>query len=170
MGGKLKNPIEYQRKWREAHREQVRKSQAKYYAKQMALPEGRERKRLYAKKWRSEHTEASRSGVHRYYRTHKEEILTRTHKNNRELKQRVLTYYGNKKCACVKCGESRLACLSIDHIDGTGYEHRKIVGNGIRFYGWLKKNNFPSGYQTLCMNCQFIKREEQDECHKPVLD
>ena len=38
-----------------------------------------------------------------------------------------------------------------------------IKGN---LYNWLIKNNFPSGFQTLCMNCQFIKREENRECYR----
>jgi hypothetical protein len=55
--------------------------------------------------------------------------------------------------------------LSIDHINGNGSEHRKnnkkIRGNHI--YEWLKKNKFPIGYQTLCMNCQLIKRHGNKE-------
>ena len=64
----------------------------------------------------------------------------------------------NGRLACVMCGESRLACLSIDHIDGGGVSHRKeLNAYGYRFYKRLKKDNYPKGYQTLCMNCQFVK-------------
>lgn len=84
--------------------------------------------------------------------------------SRRKLKIEVMTYYGNDKCACVICGESRLACLSIDHINGGGFEQRQALGiSGSSFHYWLKKQGFPDGYQTLCMNDQFIKREEKNE-------
>ncbi len=76
------------------------------------------------------------------------------------LKQEVLTYYGGGTCGCVKCAETRIACLSIDHIHGHGHRERKArkLDSTHQFYTWLKNNNFPEGYQTLCMNCQFVKR------------
>lgn len=71
----------------------------------------------------------------------------------------TLTHYGKGKCACVMCGESRPACLTIDHINGGGKRHRAELGRkgGYKFYYWLRQQNFPTGYQTLCMNCQFVK-------------
>lgn len=75
-----------------------------------------------------------------------------------EIKVEVLTHYGKGRLACRMCGESRLACLSIDHINGRGISHRKSLNRyGYRFYIWLKRQGFPKGYQTLCMNCQFVK-------------
>ncbi len=77
-----------------------------------------------------------------------------------QLKIEVLSYYGNDRCACVACGESRLACLSIDHINGNGCKERTAGGYlyyGYSFYNLLKKGGYPDGYQTLCMNCQFCK-------------
>lgn len=65
-------------------------------------------------------------------------------------KKQVFEAYGGFKCAC--CGETEEVFLSIDHINGGGGKHRREIGNGL--YGWLKKNNFPPGFQVLCMNCQ----------------
>jgi len=80
------------------------------------------------------------------------------------IKKDILTHYGNGRCACTKCGESRLACLSIDHIKGGGNKQRqgKLRGT-VPFYLWLRSNGYPEGYQTLCMNCQFVKRFERGE-------
>ncbi len=81
-----------------------------------------------------------------------------------ELKIIVLTHYGNGKCSCVKCGFTDIKALSIDHINGrvvVGHEPKRMSGATI--YHWLKKNNFPEGYQTLCLNCQFIKRQDNHE-------
>jgi hypothetical protein len=34
---------------------------------------------------------------------------------------------------------------------------------GYGFYTWLKKNGFPEGLQVLCMNCNWVKRVENNE-------
>lgn len=86
-----------------------------------------------------------------------------------QLRLEVLTHYGNDECRCVQCGESRLACLTIDHIDGHGEEHRRSIGNkrGSNFWKWLKDNEYPKGFQTLCLNCQMVKRVQFREERKP---
>ncbi len=82
----------------------------------------------------------------------------------RALKVEVLTYYGNGECACVKCGFSDIRALSIDHIEGRGNRHRQgKLRTSASFYAWLKARDYPQGYQTLCMNDQFIKRDENNE-------
>lgn len=99
-------------------------------------------------------------------KTYNKEYHHTYHKRKwREIKTEVLTYYGKGTLACVICGESRLPCLSIDHIHGGGRAHRRELGceSGIWFYQWLRRNDFPEGYQTLCMNCQFVKRDLEDE-------
>lgn len=83
------------------------------------------------------------------------------------LKIDVLTHYGDGRCSCAKCGEARLPCLSIDHINGAGTLHRRKLGLiGLAFYSWLRRNDYPDGYQVLCMNCQFVKRAERGEWRK----
>ena len=86
-------------------------------------------------------------------------------KHNKKLKIEVLTHYGNGKLACVVCGEARINCLSIDHIKGDGAKHRREIGKsgGRSLWYWLKRNGYPEGYQTLCMNDQWIKRHENKE-------
>jgi len=81
-----------------------------------------------------------------------------------DIKRDVLTHYGDGKCACVICGEARLPCLSIDHIEGGGNKQRRGKLRAVTpFYLWLRSNGYPKGYQTLCMNCQFVKRFERGE-------
>ena len=77
------------------------------------------------------------------------------------LKISILTHYGHGKLSCVICGESRIDCLSIDHVNNNGYEERKKNRHyGKKIYKDLRRDGFPLGYQTLCMNCQFIKMQE----------
>lgn len=79
--------------------------------------------------------------------------LKRHRKNNLKLKIETLEYYGGLICNC--CGETHLEFLTIDHVDGGGNKHRKSIGSrgGLSFYTWLRKNNYPEGYQVLCQNC-----------------
>lgn len=63
---------------------------------------------------------------------------------------------GHPKCKC--CGVEQLEFLGLDHIDGGGNAHRKEVKrNGNSFYNWLKRNNYPTGLQVLCHNCNMAK-------------
>ncbi len=73
------------------------------------------------------------------------------------------------KLICQKCGFSDRRALSIDHISGGGNKHRKELKHrsGSGFYRWLKSKGYPIGYQVLCMNCQFIKRHENNEQGRP---
>jgi len=82
-----------------------------------------------------------------------------------ELKETTLSKYSGGPPACNRCGFSDIRALSIDHIAGDGCEHRRVdvKGGGFRMYLWLKYRNYPTGYQVLCMNCQFIKRFENKE-------
>ena len=103
-----------------------------------------------------------------YRSAHPERMVeqwSRQRERNRRLKVEVLTYYGGGKCVCLRCGFEDIRALSIDHINGGGCRQRnenKLRGSS-SFYGWLKKNEFPLGYQTLCMNCNWIKRFEKGE-------
>lgn len=71
-------------------------------------------------------------------------------------KYRVLSHYSNGVPVCACCGESLIGFLTLDHINGDGAQHRKalgIHGGGYSFYGYIEKENYPSGYRVLCFNC-----------------
>lgn len=112
----------------------------------------------YHRRYYQEHKERIKEN----YLAHREETLRKMKEHYQALKREVLSYYCNKSSPeCIICKEKRLACLSIDHINGGGKQHRKdIKVEGQRFYLWLKKQGFPEGYQTLCMNCQWVKNLE----------
>ena len=100
--------------------------------------------------------ERSRRGRQDSYRRHRDRILALRRAEGKlqrqVIKREVIMRYGGR-CAC--CGENRPAFLAIDHIGGGGNQHRRQirVRAGYRFYFWLKQNNWPSGYQILCHNC-----------------
>ena len=89
-----------------------------------------------------------------YCQVHAEVARRRNRKRLQRAKREVLMHYGNCRCAC--CGETQMEFLSIDHMNGGGRRHRSDFGIG-NMYVWLRKHNFPDGYQVLCMNCNFAK-------------
>jgi hypothetical protein len=83
-----------------------------------------------------------------YRQTHKEEKNLNSKSTYQTSKKKVFDHYG-WICSC--CGESEPEFLTIDHIDGGGYQHKKET-NG-KLYPWLVRNNFPEGFRVLCYNC-----------------
>lgn len=80
-------------------------------------------------------------------------VCHQKHLNNniRQWKERrlgVLEHYGNQ---CVCCGESTYEFLEMDHINGGGTAHRKIVGSHI--IDWIISHKYPADFQVLCANC-----------------
>lgn len=64
----------------------------------------------------------------------------------------ALRAYGGPIPACSCCGETIIAFLALDHVNGGGRKHRQETGGG-GFYSWLRRNNYPSGFRVLCHNC-----------------
>jgi hypothetical protein len=75
---------------------------------------------------------------------------------HRELRVEVLTFYSKGVPTCSCCGELEFEFLSIDHVRGGGNAHRKVVRSQA-LLRWLKKSNFPEGFQVLCHNCNLAK-------------
>ena len=106
----------------------------------------------------------------------KKEKLEYNRKERARLKSKVFGHYSKEEIKCqnpncaVPGGMRDIRALTIDHLYNNGTQHRKKIGGltGMRFYYWLKRNNYPEGFQILCMNCQLIKRFEND--YKKVLE
>jgi hypothetical protein len=87
--------------------------------------------------------------------------------NNRntdyKLKHDVLGHYANGIIKCRNCGIQDIRILSIDHMNKTGIsgwkDRKRLGGSSTAFYRWLKSNNYPPGFQTLCLCCNFVKYE-----------
>jgi len=82
----------------------------------------------------------------------------------RRQRLEAIRIYGGR---CVECGEREPLFLTIDHVAGDGAAHRREVGAGPRFYKWLERENYPSGFQVLCMNCNWKKGTKRGE--EPVI-
>ena len=104
--------------------------------------------------WREQH---KRNKIKRneqskeYDKTHKEQSRQRI----QEKRRKCLEHYSDGTVACKCCNENTYEFLSLDHINGGGTQHRRILRK--RIESWLVQNNFPEGYQVLCHNCNMAK-------------
>lgn len=71
-----------------------------------------------------------------------------------KIKIKALSAYSDGILQCKECGIDDIRILTIDHMNGGGHKHMQQLGmkGGESFYTWLKKNNYPSGFQVLCFN------------------
>lgn len=95
------------------------------------------------------------------YLKHKEKRDKKIKDNHKKVKNDVIGYYSDGTFCCKCCGVTGNIFLTIDHIKGDGALLRKrgIHKTGSMFYIWLRKNNYPSGFQVLCHNCNQAKRQ-----------
>ncbi len=87
------------------------------------------------------------------------------------LKRDVFSHYGSGVCAV--CGFSDIRALQLDHVNHDGADQRRLVGRvrtaaGTTFYRWLRRTGYPSGYQILCANCNWIKEWERRVTHHSI--
>ena len=103
----------------------------------------RRRKRDYARLYRKRiGPEYFRKLTRETYYRHQEEYQQRGRERNFQLKLSVIGHYSGGDNRCRHCGESRLACLSIDHMNGLGTKNRRALHrSGTPFYQWLKIQN-----------------------------
>lgn len=116
-----------------------------------------------------------------YYEARKNpDWVQRERKRSREywqqLRHEVIMAYGGYVCAC--CGETEPMFLSIDHVNNDGAAHRRELGecddngkglSGGRTWKWLRDNNYPDGFQVLCMNCNHGKARNNGICPHKLL-
>jgi 5-methylcytosine-specific restriction endonuclease McrA len=86
-----------------------------------------------------------------------------------KVRTEVLAHYGGK-CAC--CGENEYEFLTLDHI--IPVRHRELAKTGQpilsahRLVLWLRKNDYPEGFQVLCYNCNHAKGLEGECPHRSL--
>jgi len=104
------------------------------------------------------HPVDKREYLKQYYKDNKDKIILTSKENRINDRYEVLYWYSNGLMKCELCGESHYEFLCIDHINDSGSNHRKEMGEGgNKIYRYILNNNFPSGYQVLCNNCNYLK-------------
>jgi len=104
------------------------------------------------------------------YLRHKESRDKRAKDYQKQAKVDVMDFYSNGSNKCNCCSVEGISFLTIDHICGDGAEMRnkKVHPKGSMFYIWLRKNNYPKGFQVLCFNCNQAKRQLSECPHKLI--
>ena len=108
-----------------------------------------------------------------YHQKNRSKRLATMKERHKTNIRKVLEHYGNQ-CSC--CGEKEKIFLTVDHINNDGYRHRV---NGSKnstdtthqnIYNFLVRNNFPTGFQILCYNCNAGKHRNNGVCpHKTMI-
>lgn len=122
----------------------------------------RDKAREHAREWRNRRL---REGTPEEVAAIRAAESAKTKLNQDRCREQVFAAYGGWECTC--CGETEKLFLSIDHIENNGAAERRAGlyrGSGSAFYAWLRKQNFPPGYQVLCMNCQVGKHKNGGVC------
>jgi len=108
------------------------------------------------KRWKIRNKEKVRKIARDYYQNNKIQFRQQVKEIKKKNRIDVIFHYSNGRMECKCCGEKLLDFLTVDHINGGGNTHRKIIGNG-SISMWIKRNNYPKGFQILCMNCNHAK-------------
>lgn len=89
----------------------------------------------------------------------------------KKIKITVLKYYSKGKMCCKDCGDNIIESLTIDHINNNGALHRKNLtkSDKINFMEYLIKNNYPKGYQVLCIRCNWLKGKVTKKRYKEIM-
>ena len=97
----------------------------------------------------------------------------------KKIRLEVMEHYCKGPAHCMCCGESMYEFLTMDHVNGDGSKHRKEIlsingtrngASGTSLLHWLKRNEFPEGFQVLCANCNFAKRTGRFCPHQKARD
>jgi len=75
------------------------------------------------------------------------------------VKGKIFSILGHK---CARCGFGDMRALQIDHVDGSGRKAKRGISID-RFYREILENLHTGKFQILCANCNWIKREENNE-------
>ena len=124
------------------------------------------------KAWNEESKEAIRAYKREWHQQNREKVLERVREwvkaNPGKRRKNALAYYYRLQHAAIEayggyqchwCGITEPLVLCIDHVNNDGRDHRREIGSvgGHKFYKWLADNDWPPGFQVLCMNCNHAK-------------
>jgi hypothetical protein len=128
----------------------------------MSVANTNDKEKTTYQKWyeknKEKNREYKRENMRRYRSENPEKYRKQSRDAKKRLKESVFDIYGR---ICKRCGFTDIRALTLDHIKNNGNKERKEIGERGVYYRSLD-SKFHSEYQTLCMNCQFIKRYEHD--------
>lgn len=139
----------------------------KYHQRLKNDPHYKEVRKRIRIKYVATHKEVIRERRKKYEKANPEKIKAWSRKTNRNIRLFTIQLLGGK---CVRCGNTDIRVLQVDHINGDGAKHRKEFNNKhsvLRavILKELKSNLIEAKkrYQLLCANCNWIKVWEKKE-------
>lgn len=146
--------LQYLKNYRQKHLEEIKIKQKIWRI------ENREKLLISKKNYYKNNKELDLNHKRETYQLKREEIKKRTnafyHKNKTKFRLEVLNHYSGGVIKCRCCGYSGFPFMTIDHINGWRHLHKRRIG-GISLIWWLRKHNYPQGFQVLCYNCNCSK-------------
>lgn len=94
---------------------------------------------------------------------HPETTRAKSKRFRDKIRDFTLAAYGG---ACVCCGEDEAVFLTLDHIIPIRSKCRQ---SSHQLYMKLRKEQYPSGYQLLCYNCNAAKRTDAECPHAKLV-
>lgn len=114
----------------------------------------------WVRTYRKDNPEKVKASLKKYKDANSDTLRRKGREYSSRIRSTIFDILGN---SCTRCGFSDVRALQIDHINGGGnIELRSIAGHKYKFI--LEKIlNGSTEYQTLCANCNWIKRIENNE-------
>lgn len=127
------------------------------------------KRKISQDKWKAKNYERILAWNRGYYKRKRqnpemvERDRLRKRRSDHQRKVDVFTHYskGQPKCAC--CNETIIEFLALDHINNDGAKDRAKGLSGDMIYRYVKKNNYPKGFQILCHNCNQARGHSKDK-------
>jgi len=119
--------------------------------------------KITRKKWVEKNKEKLKIWWREYREKNRAKMNIQNALERDRVKKEVFSHYATRgEIVCAICGFADFDCLQIDHIlDNGADDRRNNLGDrtsaGTVFYRFLRKNNYPQGYQLLCANCNCKK-------------
>lgn len=127
-----------------------------------------EHRKAVNKIWRTKNRERIQKKSREQYRINTAQKLAYSKKYAQKVKVELVSHYApDMRCQCEdtncwhqeRCTVNNLRILTMEHPNGGGNKQRKQLAiQGTTFYLWLRRNNYPEGFQVLCMNCNWMRR------------
>jgi len=88
---------------------------------------------------------------------YREKVLKKRRDSYNTYRSEIFRLVGEE---CAYCGFKDKRALQIDHIDDTGFKHRKMTIGATYYKKILEEilSDKNHNYQTLCANCNWIKK------------
>ena len=148
--------------YREKHHEELLQKKRGYYT----LHQEKLNEQAMKRYWKNRTRRLELAKI--WYNENKKYILNRNKELGRIRKNTVFSYYSKKIIKCNCCQEDDINFLTMDHINGRKQHNHNRTFSGDKLYKWLIENGYPSGFQVLCMNCNWAKREYGICPHKKI--